>query len=81
MTSVNRRKVLLDVQDNWEKLCELPEWAQSKRPKLNEAASDVNKSLDGCTFPGLKMTGFAYHNNFLAGALRNILSSGTSYAT
>ena len=30
----------------------------------NEAASGVNKFLDGCTFPEWKMTRFANQNNF-----------------
>ena len=51
------------------------------RAPFNEALSDVNKSLDGCTYPGWKMTHIANQNNFLASAKGNRLSSGTSSAT
>ena len=43
--------------------------------------SDVNKSLDGCTYPGQKLTSIAEQNYFLASAIGNRLSSGTSGAT
>ena len=47
----------------------------------NEAPSDVNKSLDGCTYTGWKMTRIADQNIFLISAKGNRLSSGTSSAT
>ena len=51
------------------------------RAPFNEALSDVNKSLDGCTYPGWKMTPIADQNIFLISAKGNRLSSGTSSAT
>ena len=51
------------------------------RAPFNEALSDVNKSLDGCTYPGWKLTHIANQNNFLDSAKGNRLSSRTSSAT
>ena len=48
---------------------------------LNEAPSDVNKSLDGWTYPRWKMTPISHQNFFLVSAIRNRLSSATSSAT
>ena len=47
----------------------------------NEALSDVNKLLDGCTNPGWKMTLITRQNIFLASVIHNRLSSGASNAT
>ena len=53
-------------------------------PKLyigNEAQSDVNTSLYGCTSPRWKMTRIYCQNIFLVIAIRNRLSSGTCSTT
>ena len=46
----------------------------------NEAPSDVNKLLDGWTYPGWKMTRIACQKKIVS-AIRNRPSSGTSGAT
>ena len=47
----------------------------------DEAASDVNKLLDGSTYPGWKMACNTNQHIFLAGVKRNMLLLVTSNAT
>ena len=48
---------------------------------IDQPPSDVNKSLDGGTYPVLKMTRTSHQNFLGASTIRNRLSSWTSIAT
>ena len=53
----------------------------TEEEKTNDAPSDINKLLDGCTYPGLKMPRIARRNIFLKIVIRSRPSSRTSSAT